>query len=91
MQQKIRIKYFLSDRTLLKFDRIKMAEKEITYSVLSRNRICEVNELLLDHFFANEPLGVALGALPEEHVRPWITKVTKPIVDQQVRQYLILK
>ena len=83
---KILISKYFSCRTDVKpkFVRIKMSEKEIVYSILPRNRIGEVNELLLDQFFANKPLGVALGAVPDEHVRPWINKVTKPILDQQV-------
>jgi hypothetical protein len=64
-----------------------MEESEINYSILPRTRLSEVNELLLGHFFPHEPLGVALGACPETDVRPWLAKVTKPIVDQKVRKH----
>jgi len=64
-----------------------MEDCEITYSILPRTRLPEVNEFLLGHFFSHEPLGVALGACPETDVRPWLAKVTKPIVDQKVRKF----
>ena len=60
---------------------------EISYSILTQTRLEEVNELLLNHFFFKEPLGVSLGACPERDVRPWLLKVTQPIVDQKVRVF----
>ena len=66
-------------------DKKMMADDSMEYNLVPRNRLEEVNDLLLKHFFANEPLGVSLGADPEKDVRPWISRVTKPILDQKVR------
>ena len=57
---------------------------DIKYDILPRERIEEVNELLLQHFFSNEPLGNRLGAVPEKDVKPWLFRVTTPLVDQGV-------
>ncbi len=36
---------------------------EITYSIIDASKVEEVSELLLNSFFLEEPLGVALGKL----------------------------
>ena len=54
------------------------------YDLISISDLNEVNELLIDEFFRNEPLGKHLGANPETDVRPWISEVTKPLIDQGV-------
>lgn len=61
-----------------------MSDDEIKYSLIPRERLEEVNDVLLKHFFANEPLGLSLGANPEVDVKPWLSKVTKPLLDQKV-------
>ena len=60
------------------------AEICIEYDLISISDLNEVNELLIDEFFRNEPLGKHLGANPETDVRPWISEVTKPLIDQGV-------
>jgi len=61
-----------------------MTDNEIAYSLIPRERLEEVNKFLVKHFFSNEPLGLSLGAEPEKDVRPWLSKVTKPLIDQKV-------
>ena len=56
----------------------------IEYDLISISDLNEVNELLIDEFFRDEPLGKHLGANPETDVRPWISEVTKPLIDQGV-------
>ena len=59
-------------------------ESCIEYDLISLEDIDEVNELLIYEFFGNEPLGKHLGANPETDVRPWISKVTRPLIAQKV-------
>ena len=56
----------------------------IEYDLISLGDLDEVNELLIYEFFGNEPLGKHLGANPEADVRPWISKVTRPLIGQRV-------
>ena len=50
-------------------------------------RLDEVNDFLIEHFFSLEPLGLKLGINPDEDVRPWLSKVTKPLLEQQVNNF----
>jgi hypothetical protein len=56
----------------------------IEYDLISLEDLDEVNELLIYEFFGNEPLGKHLGANAETDVRPWISKVTRPLIGQRV-------
>ena len=62
----------------------KNQESEIQYDLIGLKDLDEVNDLLVNEFFSNEPLGKHLGANPEMDVRPWISKVTKPLIAQGV-------
>ena len=66
-------------------DRDQFEEPCVEYGVITLADIDEVNELLICEFFKNEPLGKHLGANPEIDVRPWISKVTRPLISQNVR------
>ena len=59
-------------------------KSQIQYDLISLQDLDEVNELLVNEFFRNEPLGKHLGANPETDVRPWISKVTEPLIAQGV-------
>ena len=48
----------------------------------------EVDELLVTQFFNHEPLGVDLGSVPEKDVRPWLHKITRPMIEQGVRKQI---
>ena len=62
----------------------KNQESQIQYELISIQDLEEVNNLLVNEFFRNEPLGKHLGANPDTDVRPWISKVTKPLINQGV-------
>ena len=56
----------------------------IEYELIGIQDLDSVNELLVTQFFRNEPLGKELGANSETDVSPWISEVTKPIINQGV-------
>ena len=62
----------------------------IEYDVISIKDLDSVNELLVTQFFRNEPLGEKLGANSETDVSPWISEVTKPIINQGVSIIIII-
>jgi hypothetical protein len=51
---------------------------------LSIDNLEEVNAFLLENFFTKEPLGLRLGIDPERDVRPWLSRVTEPLIRQNV-------
>ena len=57
---------------------------ELEYSLIEPKDLELVNDLLVTQFFRNEPLGKALGADPETDVRPWLSRVTEPLIKQGV-------
>ena len=56
----------------------------IEYDLIGIKDLDSVNELLVTQFFRNEPLGKKLGANSETDVRPWLSEVTQPIINQGV-------
>ena len=66
-------------------------DSHIQYDVISLQDLDEVNELLVNEFFRDEPLGRHLGANPDTDVRPWISQVTEPLIAQGVSIGLDLK
>lgn len=56
----------------------------IEYRLLPISRLEEVNDLLLANFFKQEPLGNRLGAQPDNDVRPWLSRVTEPLINQNM-------
>ena len=56
----------------------------IEYELIEIHDLDSINELLVTQFFRNEPLGKKLGANAETDVSPWISEVTKPIINQGV-------
>ena len=63
-------------------------EPYIEYDLITIADLDEINELLVSEFFSNEPLGKHLGANSETDVRPWISKVTEPLINQRVSTIL---
>ena len=57
---------------------------DIVYAVIEPEDSDEVDELLITQFFKYEPLGVILKSDPETQVRPWIAKITGPMIRQGV-------
>ena len=55
------------------------------FETLKSNDLTEVNEFLIKHFFSREPLGLRLGIQPESDVTEWLSQVTQPLLDQQVK------
>ena len=63
-------------------------EEEIKYSPVVPEDIDDINDFLVTQFFAHEPLGKHLGCDSEKDVRPWLPKLTGPMIGQGVRQSL---
>ena len=55
------------------------------FETLKSDDLSQVNEFLIKHFFSREPLGLRLGIQPETDVREWLSQVTQPLLDQQVK------
>ena len=57
------------------------------------DKLQEINNFLIKHFFTREPLGLKLGIIPEKDTRQWLSEVTRPLLNQRVilqcRQYPI--
>ena len=62
----------------------------IEYDLIGIEDLDSVNDLLVTQFFRNEPLGKKLGANSETDVSPWLSEVTKPIINQGVSIIIII-
>ena len=64
----------------------KMMTDPVEYSFVGPDDGPEIDDLLVTQFFKHEPLGVELGSEPESDVRPWLSKITAPMIEQGVRK-----
>lgn len=55
---------------------------DFCFSTIQPEDVDQVSEFLLQHFFAEEPLGQSLNLNPDLEVRPWLTKM----VEHEIRE-----
>ena len=55
------------------------------FEILQSEDLITTNNFLIENFFSREPLGLKLGIQPERDVSEWLSEVTQPLLDQQVK------
>ena len=64
-----------------------MTGHHVVFAKINTCQVEEINNFLVQNYFAREPMSLKLGIEPEKDVRAWLPEVTLPILEQQVGRH----